>query len=242
LKVVGVIPVRYDSRRFPGKALFEIAGKTVIEHVYRRVLKCSRLTEVIIATDDTRIRDCARDFGAEVFFSRTRHSCGTERIAEAMAERKADIVVNIQGDEVVIKPRTITAAIDAVMSDGETDCGTACFRIDDEDEFNDPNLVKVVLDRNRYALYFSRSPIPHTAVVSEHSAPRYGHVGIYAFQPDALKLFASTKPTSLERTESLEQLRMLETGMRIKVSLTKTKNMSLNSRQDIPIIERLILG
>jgi len=240
LKVVGVIPVRYQSRRFPGKALLKIAGKTVLEHVYGRAAECSEFDRLIVATDDRRIEKCALRIGAECFYSKTPHTCGTERVAEAVMKKKAGIVVNIQGDEVLLKPRLVTAAIDALKSSDEIACGTVCHPIESEEDFANSDLVKVVLDKENRALYFSRSPIPSMGGFGRRPAPMLCHIGIYAFSRMALRRFATMSPTPLERSERLEQLRLLESGMKIKVGLTKLKNFSLNSPQDVPIIERLL--
>lgn len=241
MTVVGVIPVRYDSQRFPGKALFKIEGKTVIERVYQRAHRYRGFDRLIIATDDARIEQCARDFGAECFVSRKKHSCGSERVAEAVAGLKADIIVNIQGDEVLLRREIISAAIRAVRSDPSVSCGTVCHTIDSNSEFANEDLVKVVIDRNRYALYFSRSPIPNFVEARpKKGALRLGHIGIYAFRKAALQKFARLRPTPYELVEHLEQLRLIESGMKMKVSLTKFKNFSLNRKQDIPHIRRIL--
>jgi len=241
LKVVGVIPVRFDSQRFPGKALFKIEGKTVLEHVYTRACRYRAFERLIIATDDARIEQCARELGAECFVSKRRHSCGSERVAEAVAGIKTDIVVNIQGDEVLLKPELISAAIRAVRSDPSVSCGTVCHPIESDAEFANGDLVKVVIDRNRQALYFSRSPIPNIVDAKlRKGTPRLGHIGIYAFRKAALQRFARLKPTPYEKAEHLEQLRLIESGMKMKVSLTNFKNFSLNRKQDIPHIRRIL--
>jgi len=236
LKIVGVIPVRYDSQRFPGKALFKIAGRTVLEHVYERACRYSNFDRLIVATDDARIEECARDLGAECFISKKSHTCGSERAAEATARLKTDIVVNIQGDEVLLRPEMITAAVRAVRSDPSISCGTICHTIESDDDFANEDLVKVVIDRKNFAMYFSRSPIPN----SGDRQIRLGHVGIYAFRKEALQRFARIKPTPYEKTERLEQLRLIESGMKIKVNLTKLKNFSLNREQDIPHIMKFL--
>jgi 3-deoxy-manno-octulosonate cytidylyltransferase (CMP-KDO synthetase) len=240
LRIVGVIPIRYRSTRFPGKALARIAGKPVLEHVYRRASACSSLDRLIVATDDRRIEKCALSIGAECFFSKTPHRCGSERVAEAVKGTKADIVVNIQGDEVLIRSRFITAAIRALTSGDDISCGTVCHPIESEEDFTNSDLVKVVLDRKRNALYFSRSPIPNMRVSATRHAPMLCHIGVYAFTRRALLRFARTRPTPLELSEGLEQLRLLESGMKIKASLTNLKNFSLNRHQDVPIVERML--
>jgi 3-deoxy-manno-octulosonate cytidylyltransferase (CMP-KDO synthetase) len=240
LITVGVIPVRFDSKRLPGKVLLKIAGKTVLQHVYERASKCSLLDRIIIATDDSRIADCANGISAECFLSQSPHSCGTERVAEAVRHKKADVVVNIQGDEVLLQPRVIELAVSAAIEDRRVDCGTVCHPINSLREFNDENLVKVVLDDKGRALYFSRSPIPNGSPEPGDAPLRLGHIGVYAFRKRSILRFAKLGPTPLERAERLEQLRLLESGMVINVRLTKVKNVSLNSKRDIPAIERLI--
>lgn len=242
MKIIGVIPVRYDSSRYRGKALVEIAGKTVIQHVYERACRCDLLDRVIVATDDSRIAKHVTELGAECFVSQKKHSCGTERVAEAVRHKKADIVVNIQGDEVLLRSEIIEASVSALNSSDDISCGTACHRIESDDDFENEDLVKVVLDNQGCALYFSRSPIPHIPSTDKSSAPRLGHIGIYAFTKDVLLRFARMKPGILEQTESLEQLRLLETGMKIKVNLTKFNNCSLNRKHDVPIIEKLLVA
>ncbi len=237
---IGVIQVRYDSSRFRGKALFRIAGKTVIQHVYERACCCDMLDRVIVATDDNRIAKHAMAFGAECFISRKKHTCGTERVAEAVRRKKADVVVNIQGDEVLLRPEVIEAAVNSLLSTEDISCGTACHEIESFDEFENEDFVKVVLDKQGCALYFSRSPIPHFSSNRAFSAPLLGHIGVYAFRKDTLLRFARMKPGVLEQAESLEQLRLLESGMKIKVSLTKFKNCSLNRKHDVPCIEKLL--
>lgn len=240
MRIVGVIPVRYQSKRFPGKALFRIAGKTVLEHVYERASRCREFDRLIVATDDRRIEKCARSIGAECFFSKTIHRCGTERVAEAVRGKKADIVVNIQGDEVLLKPAMVSLSIKALLSSSDVDCGTVCHPLESDDDFANPDCAKVVLDKKGNALYFSRSPIPNMDRAGRDRAPRLCHIGIYALTRKALQKFARTKQSILERSEMLEQLRMLESGMKIKVSLTKFKNFSLNRFQDVPIIEKIL--
>ncbi len=240
MRIVGVIPVRYGSRRFPGKALAMIAGKPVIEHVYERASGCRELDRLIVATDDRRIEKVVKELGAECFYSETPHACGTERVAEAVKGKRGDVVVNIQGDEVLLKREMVAAALDALAGGEDIACGTVCQNIESPDDFANGDIVKVVLDRRSRALYFSRSPIPHMGVAEDDSPPMLCHIGIYAFRREALAAFARIGQTPLERAESLEQLRLLESGMKIKVNLTKLNNFSLNSPKDVPIVERLL--
>lgn len=240
MRIVGVIPVRYQSKRFPGKALARIAGKRVVQHVYERASKCPEFSRLIVATDDRRIEKLVLSIGAECYFSRTPHRCGTERVAEAVKGMRADVVVNIQGDEVLLRPSLVRVAIDALLSDESASCGTVCHVIDSPGDFANSDLVKVALDRRNNALYFSRSPIPNVQYCSGESTSMLCHIGIYAFKRKALVRFAKLKPAPLELCENLEQLRLLESGMRVKVGLTNLKNFSLNRPQDIPIVERML--
>ena len=237
MSILGVIPVRYNSKRFPGKALFKIKGRPLIEWVYSRTKRCRLIDRLIIATDDDRIADCARSFGAEVFMSHKRHTCGTERIAEAAAQFKYPIVVNIQGDEISITSEIIRKAVGALQSDPRAWVGTVAHTITSADELKNPDLVKVVVDNDRNALYFSRCPIPYTSSTNSIKLAHYGHIGVYAFRHKYLQKFSVLKQGQLEKIEKLEQLRVLENGGRIKVAITKHKLVSINRRKDVKWVE-----
>ena len=237
MSILGVIPVRYDSKRFPGKALFKIKGKALIEWVYLRTRRCRLIDRLIVATDDDRIAECAQSFGAEVFFSRRRHTCGTERIAEAAAGHKYPIVVNIQGDEISITAEIIRKAVNALQSDTKAWAGTVAHIITTPEEMKNPDLVKVVVDNSKNALYFSRCPIPCTSSTNSAKLAHYGHIGVYAFRHKYLQKFAALKQGQLEKIEKLEQLRILENSGRIKVAITKNKLVSINRRKDVKWVE-----
>jgi len=211
-----VIPARYASTRFPGKPLAELWGKPLIQHVYERACRAQSAARVIIATDDVRIARAARDFGAEVAITRGDHESGTDRVAEVVQGVACDLVVNLQGDEPLIDPASIDAAVAPLAADPAIPMGTLCCPIEEVADLANPNLVKVVLDRRGFALYFSRLPIPF---VRDQSGffPRYRHIGLYVYRRDALLALASLPPTMLERAERLEQLRALEHGYRIRV-------------------------
>jgi 3-deoxy-manno-octulosonate cytidylyltransferase (CMP-KDO synthetase) len=240
LQVLGVIPARYDSKRFPGKSLFKIRGKTLLEWVYTNSKRSRLINRLIIATDDSRIADCAKSFGAEVFLSGTRHNCGSERVAEVASRLKYPIVVNIQGDEISINSEIIRLAVNALKSDSKAWVGTIVHKIDNTKELNNPDLVKVVVDNHRRALYFSRNPIPYISAKNIKSTVHYGHIGIYAFRNKCLQMFAGIKQGQLEKIEKLEQLRVLENGGIIAIAMTKNKLISINRPRDVKSVERIL--
>ncbi|MCI0400877.1 MAG: 3-deoxy-manno-octulosonate cytidylyltransferase [Gammaproteobacteria bacterium] len=223
-----IIPARYASSRLPGKPLREIAGKPLIQHVYERAL-ASGAEEISIATDDWRIREVAEAFGAVVHMTSPAHETGTERIAEVVlscAECDDTIIVNLQGDEPQMSPQLIDQVAGALEAHPDAQSATLCARIEDKAVLFDPNTVKVVLDNHGYALYFSRAPIPWARTDFDANARSLGlpldttfyrHIGIYAYRAGYLKRFSTLAPCILERTESLEQLRMLFHGGRIYV-------------------------
>jgi 3-deoxy-manno-octulosonate cytidylyltransferase (CMP-KDO synthetase) len=238
VRVLGVIPVRYDSKRFPGKALFKIKGKPLIEWVYLNSKRSRIVDRLIIATDDDRIAECARSFGAEVFMSKRKHRCGSERIAEVAAGLNYPIVVNIQGDEISISAEIIRLAVNALKSDTKAWAGTVAHKIDNPDEIENPDLVKVVVDNHKRALYFSRNPIPSVSPNGLRETTYYGHIGVYAFRNKYLQRFAGLKQGQLEKAEKLEQLRILEHGGIIAVSISGKNGISINRRRDIKWVEK----
>jgi len=240
LQVLGVIPARYDSKRFPGKPLFKIQGKTLLEWVYINSRRSRTIDRLIIATDDSRIANCAQSFGAEVFMSTTRHNCGSERVAEVANKIKAPIVVNIQGDEIGINAEIIRLAVNALKSDSKAWAGTIVHKIDDLKELKNPDLVKVVVDNNRRALYFSRNPIPYLSAKHIKNTVYYGHIGVYAFRNKYLQKFAGIKQGQLEKAEKLEQLRILENRGIISIATSKQKLISINRPRDVKSVERII--
>jgi 3-deoxy-manno-octulosonate cytidylyltransferase (CMP-KDO synthetase) len=215
LDIVAVIPARYASTRFPGKPLADIEGRPMIEHVYRRVSSSSRVSKVIVATDDLRIATRVMEFGGQVKLTSMDHQSGTDRLAEVAASLDCDIVVNVQGDEPLIDPRSIDELV-APFADASISMTTLYRRVREQADFTNPNVVKLVLDRAGYAMYFSRAPIPHQRDARSGWPPQFAHVGIYAYRRTALMVLASLEPTPLERAESLEQLRALEHGIRLK--------------------------
>jgi 3-deoxy-manno-octulosonate cytidylyltransferase (CMP-KDO synthetase) len=216
LTVVVVIPARYASTRFPGKALADLWGKPLVQHVYERARQSGVAGRVIVATDDERIAAAVRGFGAEVAMTAREHPSGTDRVAEVARGIEADLIVNVQGDEPLIEPAAIDAAIAPLAADASIPMGTLCCPIEAVEELADPNVVKVVVDREGFALYFSRLPIPFVRD-QRAEATRCRHIGLYVYRREFLLELAALPPTPLEQAERLEQLRALEHGHRIRV-------------------------
>ncbi len=212
----------------------------MIEHVYRRVSAAAAVSRVIVATDDMRIADAVTKFGGEARLTREDHRSGTERLAEVAATLDCDVIVNVQGDEPLIDPRAIIEAVAPFSSDPSVQITTLYRRIVDSVEMSNPNLVKIVIDRGGYALYFSRAPIPYVRDPRGGWPPAYGHVGWYAYRRRALMVLAALDPTPLERAESLEQLRALEHGIRIKAVETRYDSIGVDTPEDLEQVRRLI--
>ena len=212
----------------------------MIEHVYRRVSLSNTLTDVIVATDDLRIATRVRDFGGKVRLTKATHETGTDRLAEVAASLDCDVVVNVQGDEPLIDPRSIDELVAPFAGDGSVQMTTLFRRIHDVSELNNPNITKVVVDRGGFALYFSRSPIPFLRDPRGGWPPLYRHIGLYAYRRSALLVLASLEPTPLERAESLEQLRALEHGIRIKAVETRYESFEVNTPEDLDQVRRLL--
>ncbi|BCU77483.1 3-deoxy-manno-octulosonate cytidylyltransferase [Luteolibacter sp. LG18] len=242
LHLVGILPARWGSSRFPGKPLHLLAGKPLIQHVWERCLGCTKLDELYVATDDDRIRDAVLSFGGKVLMTSPDHPTGTDRLAEAVkALPQATHVINIQGDEPLIDPALIDDLAAAMIADPELPMATAANVIEDEEAISDPNVVKVVLDATGHALYFSRSPIPYRRTVPAGLAV-YRHKGLYGYKRDFLERFVTWPPSVLEQTESLEQLRALENGARIKVLITEDDSIGLDTPEQAPLVESLLLS
>lgn len=238
--ILGIIPARWASTRFPGKPLHLIAGKPLVQHVWERCQECSKLDGTIVATDDERIAAACRSFGASVTMTSSEHPTGTDRIAEAAAAvPHATHLVNIQGDEPLIDPALIDELATTMLQDPSLEMATAANPIDDEDLLDDPNVVKVVLRLNGEALYFSRSPLPYKRSISPQ-LQCYRHKGIYAYRRDFLKQFISWPPSPLELAESLEQLRALENNARIKVLITDDTSGGIDTLEQADALERLL--
>lgn len=238
MKVLGIIPARYGSTRFPGKPLAMIGSKTMIHRTYERASKSS-LDGVVVATDDQRIFDEVRNFGGRVVMTRTDHQSGTERCREAldMVWGNYDAVVNIQGDEPFIDPLEINQVVELIRRD-DTCLATLAKRITDPSRIDNPNTVKVVFDHEGNALYFSRHPLPFVRGAERdqwfEKADYYQHIGIYAYKADTLRSIAAMPMGRLEQAESLEQLRWLENGLRIRVAVTELKDtIAIDTPEDL---------
>ena len=242
-KILGVIPARYASSRFPGKALVSIGSKTMLQHVYERVLLARYLTNVTIATDDQRIYDAARRFGAAVRMTRPDHLSGTDRVAEVASTEAAELIVNVQGDEPLIDPAAIDAAVLPLVEEPAIPMGTLKKRIEDPREVNDPNVVKVVTDRFENAIYFSRSAIPHQRDnikgPNANQSVQYKHVGLYVYRRDFLLRYPALPVGPLERAERLEQLRALENGHKIRVVETEYESIGVDTPEDLDKVTKL---
>jgi 3-deoxy-manno-octulosonate cytidylyltransferase (CMP-KDO synthetase) len=237
---VAVIPARYASTRFPGKALADIAGRPMIEHVYTRAQSARNVDAVIVATDDPRIADAVTNFGGAVRMTRSDHLTGTDRLAEVAAGLDCDLIVNVQGDEPLIEPHSIDAAIEPFRDEAGLMMSTACTRINDNDTLIDPNVVKVVTDVRGFALYFSRSPIPYRRGIGGSGSGPYKHLGLYVYRREFLRTIAALEPTPMERSESLEQLRVLENGFAIKVIETRHDSIGVDTPEDLEHVRRLL--
>ena len=230
---IAIIPARYQSSRLPGKPIKEINGRTLIEHVYRRVELARGLDRILVATDDDRVQEVVHGFGGDAVLTRTDHESGTDRLAEAAANLPDDtIVVNVQGDEPLIEPEVIEKALAAARA-REGDVVTLMTPMKDPVAIADPNRVKVVVDRNGYALYFSRSPIPS-------SGDCFLHLGLYAYRVGFVKFFATLKQTPLEQAERLEQLRMLEHGFKIRVVEVQSRSWGIDTPADLEEFQKLL--
>ncbi len=243
-KFVGIIPARFASTRFPGKPLIDIDGKSMIERVFRQAAKSNLLTQVIVATDHEAIEEKVKSFGGEVCLTDPRHPSGTDRCAEVLAKMNlsCDAVINIQGDEPFIDPRQIDLLC-TCFDDPRTDLATLIKQIISNDVLFNPNSPKVVVDREHFAIYFSRHPVPYVRGVSEEmwltKHTFYQHVGIYGYRPQILKKITALPPSSLEKAESLEQLRWLENGLKIKTAKTTFETISIDTPEDLEKIRAL---
>ncbi len=235
-----VLPARYASTRFPGKPLADIAGRPLIEWVYRRAETVRGSAALVVATDDKRIADAVRAFGGDVVMTRADHATGTDRVAEVAAGLDVDVVVNLQGDEPVFDPAMVEAMIARMGDDPGVDIMTACHKISDRAELESPHVVKVVIDSHQRALYFSRSPIPSGALAGADGGVAKRHVGVYAFRKAALLRFAGLERTPLEKSERLEQLRAIENGMVIGVVTTRKPTVGVDIPEDIKNVEKEI--
>jgi 3-deoxy-manno-octulosonate cytidylyltransferase (CMP-KDO synthetase) len=232
-RVVVIIPARYESTRFPGKPLADLHGQPMIQRVYERACATRGVERVLVATDDARIRAAVDGFGGDAVMTSPAHSTGTDRIAEVAAGLDADVIVNVQGDLPLLDPAMVDAAVAPLHADPGLPMATIKTAIRTREERESPNVVKVVTDRDGYALYFSRSPLPYDRDGALGTGLGYKHIGLYAYRRDFLLSFARLAPTPLERSEQLEQLRALEWGFRIKVAEVAAASIEVDTPRDL---------
>ncbi len=240
MKVVGVIPSRYSSTRLPGKPLKDICGKSMVQRVYERAKQSKLLDEVIVATDDKRIVEEVEKFQGKAVMTSVNHFNGTSRVAEAIKNLNVDLAINIQGDEPFIRFEMIDELAEILMKDDDILMATLCYELHDKNKFKDENVVKVVCDIYRNALYFSRSLIPYPR--KEINFKVYEHIGIYGYRKSFLQEFVKLKDTPLSIIESLEQLKVLEYGYKLFVAETKYdyNALSIDTQEDLEEARRII--
>lgn len=238
MNILCVIPARYASTRLPGKPLADICGKPMICRVYERAVQAKTISDVIAAVDDERVKEAVECNGGKAMMTAKDHPTGTDRLAEvAAAHPEADIIINVQGDEPLIEPSLIDELGNVFKDRPDLQMATVRTEITDEKEMNNPNNVKVITDKEGYALYFSRSLLPYPRVVGK--AKVYKHIGIYAYRRDFLLSYAKMAPTALEEAESLEQLRALENGYRIMVIETKNRFVGVDTAEDLAMVNEI---
>lgn len=238
-RVVIIIPARYGSTRLPGKPLADIAGKPMVQHVYERALQVKQAQLVLIATDDERVAEAARAFGGECLITSPDHPSGTDRLAEVMTQIEADIYINLQGDEPLVRPEDIATLAEGMLADPSVQVGTLCHAID-ADEARNPNAVKVVLAGDGTALYFSRSPIPYPR--DEEEASYLKHVGVYAYRREVLQAYAKLPQPMMERAEKLEQLRLLAAGLKIRAWQVEPTGPGVDTPECLERVRALMSG
>ena len=250
-----MIPARYASTRLEGKALADIAGKPMIQHVYERSAQAESLDDVLVATDDERIAQIVSGFGGRYEMTATTHRSGTDRLAEVAARTDCDVIVNIQGDEPMIEPEAIDAAVQPFLEGAGERFGTIATRISDIREHLEPSTVKVVVDQSGHALYFSRAPIPYFRLDHDEAWPAdrsrqhpvsgvwpLKHIGLYAYTRETLLWYAGLEPTPLEQTEKLEQLRALENGCPIRVVEVDYSPIGVDTPEDLERVRHIMTG
>jgi 3-deoxy-manno-octulosonate cytidylyltransferase (CMP-KDO synthetase) len=241
MKIVAIIPSRYGSKRLEGKPLMPIVGKPMIQRVWERAKEATLLADVVVATDDERIYGCVEGFGGRVLMTAMTHPSGSDRAAEAaqaLGLEHEDIVINIQGDQPAFDPRCLSEVVSPLIDDLKLVMTTLIYRITDPAEIKDPNCVKCVFDKDNFAIYFSRSPIPFSCGSEQFDI--FKHLGIYAYRKHFLERFASLPRGRLETIEELEQLRAMEHGYRIKVVETRYDSKEVDRPEDIEKIEMVL--
>lgn len=249
MKIIAIIPARYGSSRFEGKPLVNILGKSMIQRVYEGVSQSRLIEEVLVATDDQRIFKEVHRFGGKAVMTSSSHRTGTDRIAEVARKKKAEIIVNVQGDEPLIQGKIVDKAIQPMVRDETLPMSTLATPLENMEEWLNPNVVKLTVDQDGFALYFSRAPIPfpqglnleamfRTSQEGMHSSPRkaFRHIGLYVYRRNFLLRYSRMKPTPLEEIEKLEQLRVLENGYRIRVAVVDYKPFHVDTPEDLPKI------
>ena len=239
-KIVAVIPARMGSSRFPGKPLCPILGRPMIEHVYCRTAMSATLDAVWVATCDQEICDAVHAFGGQALMTSPRHERASDRVAEAMTSLEADIVVMVQGDEPMVHPEMIDAAVAPLLEDERIICVNLALPIDDEGDFENPNTIKVVMDAENFAVYMSREAIPTRQLKSFGQIPAYKQVCIIPFTAKSLTLFNQLSPTPLEQAESIDMLRYIEHGFKVKMVATHHRTQAVDTEQDRLLVEKLM--
>jgi 3-deoxy-manno-octulosonate cytidylyltransferase (CMP-KDO synthetase) len=239
--IIGVIPARYASKRLPFKLVRKIAGKPLLQWTWENASRARLLDKLIIACDETEIERAAKEFGAKVISTSPQHLSGTDRVAECISNIDVDIVINIQADEPLLHPSVIDSLAQEMLSNSKLVMATVKKRIEDTADINNPNVVKVVCDKDNFALYFSRLAIPYQRD-SDTQVAYYKHLGIYAYTKDFLYTFKNLPKSCLEEAERLEQLRALEAGYRIKVIETKFDSVGVDTDEDFQKVERILLS
>lgn len=242
MKIAAIIPARMGSSRFPGKPLAMILGRPMIEHVYRRTILCQKLNAVFIATCDKEIFESVESFGGQAIMTSPTHQCASDRVAEAAADLDCDVVVMIQGDEPMTHPQMIEESLSPFFNKNEKiDCVNLTARIKSEQEFQDPNTIKVVMNNNGFALYMSREPIPGRHRKPFNQIPAFKQVCIIPFTAAALQEFSELAPTTLEMAESVDMMRFIEHGRKVKMVETSFSTHAVDTPGDLKFVEDLLI-
>jgi len=243
MKVIGIIPARYDSKRFPGKVLADILGRPLIQRVYEQARKAELLDEILVATDNEEIFKVVENFGGKAVMTSSNCKSGTDRLAEVAGSLDADIFINIQGDEPLISPELISRVAQALIEDNAIEIATVARKVTTQEELNNPNVVKVVIDNDGFALYFSRAQIPYVRdflEIKNLGSVCYKHIGLYGYKRGFLLNFALMKQGPLEKVEDLEQLRALENGYKIKVVITQRDSIGVDTQEDLEKVRKIL--
>jgi len=240
MKITCILPARMGSSRFPGKPLKKILGLTMIEHVYRRVALCSEINSVVVATCDEEIKMAVEGFGGRAVMTSASHVRASDRVAEAAEKTDADIIVMVQGDEPMVTPGMIKAAVDAIIADESVGCVNLMKKIDSEAEYLDPNTIKVVFDHQKHALYFSREPVPTRRVSDFGRIAAFKQICIIPFRRQMLQTYARLVPTPLEIAESVDMIRLLEHGYGIKLAEVFENSHAVDTHDDLKKVEAMM--